>query len=159
MRHKRDPIHVFQPPLVAIFVDAPSCPLRTETGLKPVVYRIERWTMKVTVRPIETKIAFRVIAAPDAKKITLDLSACGHPDGCSIVNGLVGVASRIGPADATAPVGAATIRRRSLFGQSDRSGETHRVSSEYSFADDMSTISAVSNVGDSSSACVRNETA
>lgn len=144
MRHKKEPIVVFQPPLVAIFVDSPSCPLKTETGLRPIVHRIERWTMKVNIRPIETKVAFRVITSSDVKKMTIDLSSCGHPDGCSIAGG----PTVPGDVDGN-DVGSTNPRRRSLLIEfhgnppfSRPSSSARRISSEYSFADDASVVSA-----------------
>ena len=37
-------------------------------GSKPTIYRIERWLVKVTVCPLESRVMYRIVAAPDTKK-------------------------------------------------------------------------------------------
>lgn len=134
-----------------------ACPISTRTGLKPVVHRIERWSMKATIRPLETRVAFRVIAGSDSKRITLDLTPCNHPDGCSIASTRNQASPESGFPDSqpgSDRSGSGTPgRRTSLFGQTlhlvgqslRANGRRNQVgtSSDYSFADDISVIASV----------------
>ena len=91
--------------------------------------------------------------------MSIDLSSCGHPDGCSIA-GAPAV-----PSDGDAnDTGSANPRRRSLLIEfhgnhifNRPSLNARRVSSEYSFADDASVVSADNGPGivgtDRGSAC------
>ena len=139
MRHKKDPVHVFQPSLVVLFATAPSCPLATETGDTPVIHRIERWAMKVSVRPIENKFAFRVIVSKETRRRSLDVTACGHPGGCSIAGQEMNLDSSTGlsPDGGASHDGSDGLRRRSSFMFGSRTVERVDSDFECSFADDL----------------------
>ena len=118
-------MQVFQPSLVKIFIRSSVCPIRGPDGAKPVVYRVERWLVKINILPIETRTMYRVITAPDAK--TGSSGACNHPSGCSVVNANNGNAVRDEPGPS---------RRRPLGVDADMMS-VGNVSPAFSFADDM----------------------
>ena len=122
-------MHVFQPPLVKLFTGSPMCPIRGPTGEKPVVHRIERWVLATSIRPIESRAVFRVIAAVDTARYAVDTGACAHPDGCSLANGRNGI-----PGPSACNGNEAPRARRS--GLSARIGARSPLSN-FSFADDV----------------------
>ena len=60
------------------------CPIRGPTGERPEVHRIERWMLETSIRPIESRAVFRVIAAVDTARYAVDVGACADPNGCSL---------------------------------------------------------------------------
>ena len=128
VRHKRDPVHVFQPPLVKLFTGSSACPVRGPTGNKPVVYRIERWVLETSIRPLESRAVFRVVAAIDTHRYAVDDGACAHPSGCSLAS------KQALPSGSNRIETDALERRRP--GPSTRNGPRSPLSN-FSFADDV----------------------
>ena len=70
LRHKKEPVVVFRPELVDIFISSSFCPVRsTEDGQRICIYRIERHSFKTTTFPFESRVAFRVICDPHSRKV------------------------------------------------------------------------------------------